>query len=115
MIIRDQINKVQYGKTPLKISFFEDEVWMTQIDIAKLFEVQRLTVKKHLRNAYKKEKLVESDVMIYAKDTKDSENVGTTKYYNLTAIKNIGHRINSGYVVKFEKWLEEENTTTAVA
>jgi len=111
MIFKDQIKKEQYGKKAekIKISFFEGEVWMTQIDIAKLFEVQRLTVKKHLRNAYKKEKLIETDVMAYAKDNTDSKEIGKTKYYNLAAIKNIGHRINSAYVVKLEKWLEEES------
>ena len=111
MIIKDQIKKEQYGKKAekIKISFFDGEVWMTQIDIAKLFEVQRLTVKKHLRNAYKKEKLIETDVMVYAKESKDAEEAGTTQYYNLAAIKNIGHRINSAYVVKLEKWLEEES------
>jgi len=109
MIIRDQITKEQYGKKAdkIKISFFNNEVWMTQIDIAKLFEVQRLTVKKHLRNAYKKAKLIETDIMSHAKETEQATEVGTTKYYNLTAIKNIGHRINSAYVVKLEKWLEE--------
>lgn len=111
MIIKDQLTKVIYSDTPnkksIQLTFFRNSIWMTQIDIAKLYDVQRLTIKKHLKNAYKTSKLIEKEVVDYVKETYDTEVIGKTKYYNLTAIKNIGHRINSSYVLKLEEWLKK--------
>lgn len=109
-IIKDQLKVVNYPSYPLEvpveITFYNGEVWLTQKDIAKLYGVQRLTIKKHLRNAYKKSKLIEPQVTAHAKETADSEQLGGTTYYNLEAILNIGHRINSALPIMFERWLE---------
>jgi hypothetical protein len=111
VIIKDQLERAIYMSPPLDqpvpVFFFKNKVWMTQIDIANLYGVQRLSIKKHLRNAYKKEKLVESEIIANSKNTETDEEFSGTKYYNLTAILNIGHRINSAYPLKLEAWIKE--------
>ncbi|MBI2356819.1 hypothetical protein HYV12_02085 [Candidatus Dojkabacteria bacterium] len=108
-IPKDQIIRKIYPR-PLDelkvyINFYQDRVWLSLKDIATLYNVQILTIKKHLRNAYKKGKLDEKRITAQMVD----KNIpGSSKtVYNLEAILNIGHRINSELPIKFEKWLSE--------
>ncbi|HVX93203.1 MAG TPA: hypothetical protein VHA74_03775 [Candidatus Dojkabacteria bacterium] len=109
-IIKKKLSKSVYVRpleeTRVNIYFSGNEVWLTQREIALLWGVQLLTVRKHLRNAYKKGKL--SEEKITAKLQTEVNGVETFKtVYNLDAIKNIGDRINSALVLKFDEWLEK--------
>ncbi len=110
IIIKKKLSKSVYVR-PLEdakanIYFDGDEVWLTLREIAQLYGVQLLTVKKHLRNAYKKQKLIEKHVTATLQTTVND--IETTKtVYNMTAITNVGDRINSALVLKFNEWLDK--------
>lgn len=93
-------------ETRVNVYFIEDEMWMTQRDIAQLWGVQLLTVRKHLRNAFKKQKLIEKHVTARLQTTVDEVDTFKT-IYNSQAVINVGDRINSALVLKFNEWLEK--------
>lgn len=82
----------------------EDEnVWLTQKLIAKLFDVAIPTINEHLKNILKVKELDEDSVirnfLITAEDGKNYH----TKHYNLEAIITLGYRINSEKATNFRR------------
>lgn len=94
----------QAGKDGIEVRVQDENVWLTQKLIAKLFEVNLPNINEHLRNIFLAEELNENSVIrkfrITAKDGKSYN----TKHYNLEAIISLGYRINSGRAVDFRRW-----------
>lgn len=109
-ITQDKLMKLRYPRSldgrVVELFFHGDHIWLSQKQIANLFGVQILTVRKHLRNAYKKERLIEEKVSFKMKKSKDDTG-DPKRVYSLEAINNVGHRINSSYVIKLNEWLEQ--------
>lgn len=107
-LLTNQLNKKEYSRPvddkKVDMYFYKRQLWLSEKQISHLYNVQVLTVRKHLRNAYKKGKLEESKITAIVRESINSENF--KRVYNLEAIKNIGHRINSQLVLKLEEWLE---------
>ncbi len=84
--------------------------WLTQEQIARLFERDRTVISKHLKNIFKNQELDESMVSAFFAHTTQhgailektqSRNV---KYYNLDVILSIGYRVNSKRGTQFRIW-----------
>lgn len=115
-ITQDKLKKLRYPRSldgrVVDVFFHGDHIWLSQKQISNLFGVQILTVRKHLRNAYKKGKLIEEKVSFKMK--RSADDTGDPKrVYSLEAIENVGHRINSSYVIKFNEWLEQRKASSA--
>lgn len=114
-ITQDKLKKLRYPRTfdgkVVDLYFHGDHIWLSQKQIANLFGVQILTVRKHLRNAYKKERLIEEKISFKMKKSKDDTG-DPKRVYSLEAINNIGHRINSSYVIKFNEWLDQRRESS---
>jgi hypothetical protein len=85
--------------------FIQDEtVWLTQKQIAELFDVKIPTVNEHLQNIFTAKELHEESVIrnfrITAADGKNYD----TKHYNLDAIVSVGYRVNSVRATQFRIW-----------
>lgn len=110
IIKRNKLSKSVYvrplDQVRVNIFFQGDDLWLTQREIALLYGVQLLTVKKHLRNAFKKQKLIEKHVTAQLQTTvEDTETFKTI--YNEKAVINVGDRINSALVLKFQEWVQK--------
>lgn len=94
----------QAGEDGIEVRVEEENVWLTQKLIARLFDVEINTVNYHLKEIFKSEELQESSVIrkfrITANDGKNYE----TNHYNLQAIIAVGFKVNSGRAVEFRKW-----------
>ena len=94
----------QAGSDGIEVMVEDENVWLTQNIIAKLFDVPIATVTEHLKNIFKTEELQESSVirkfLITASDGKNYN----TKHYSLGAIIATGYRINSARATDFRKW-----------
>lgn len=85
----------------------EDTVWLTQAQMAVLFETTSQNVTIHIGNIYKAEEL---DKMATCKKSLQVQIEGnrkikrTSKFYNLDVIISVGYRVKSKRGIAFRKW-----------
>lgn len=84
---------------------FKDETfWMTQKDMAKLFDVNVPAISKHLKNIFESGELVISEVISKMETTAEDGKIYQTNFYNLDAIIAVGYRVNSKKATQFRIW-----------
>ena len=92
------------GTIKLDVNFENETVWLTQEQIAELFNKDRSAITKHIKNAFKDGELDEKcnvQKMHIANSDKP------TKIYNLDVIISVGYRVKSFEGVRFRKWATE--------
>ena len=88
----------------------KETFWLTQEQIAQLFERNRTVITKHLKNIFKEGELDEKVVCaFFAHTTQHGAIKGKTqdnnvKHYNLDAILSVGYRVNSKRGTQFRIW-----------
>ncbi|WP_234363350.1 RhuM family protein [Francisella tularensis] len=98
------------GNIELKTTVENETVWLTQKQIAELFDVQRPAITKHLSNIFKSNELDENVVCSILEHTtkhgaiQDKKQSQKTKIYNLDAIISVGYRVNSKKATQFRIW-----------
>jgi len=92
------------GELELNVSVEQDTIWLTQKQIAELFEVTKQNISLHINKIFKDNELIQNsvvkDYLITAKDGKKYK----TKHYNLDMIISIGYKVNSVTATKFRQW-----------
>ncbi|WP_257846763.1 virulence RhuM family protein [Veillonella faecalis] len=84
---------------------FKDETfWMTQKEMAKLFDVNVPAISKHLKNIFESGELVISAVISKMETTAEDGKIYQTNFYNLDAIIAVGYRVNSKKATQFRIW-----------
>lgn len=71
------------GKTIIDVRFDEDTLWLTQMQMADLFGVQKAAISKHLKNIFESEELIENAVVSILETTAADGTRYKTNYYNL--------------------------------
>jgi len=92
------------GNTQLQVQLQNETVWLTQAQMAELFDVSRPNVTMHLRNVFKEGELEEISVgkesLLTATDGKSYR----VKQYNLDVIISVGYRVKSLRGTHFRQW-----------
>ena len=92
------------GNIELRANADKDTVWATQEQIARLFDIERSVVTKHIHNILKNKELdVDSVCAKFAHTAKDGKNY-LTNCYNLDVTLAVGYRTNSSSAIKFRQW-----------
>ena len=85
----------------------EDEnIWLTQEQISKLFNKAKSTINEHIKNIYSEHELLESNTM--RKFGNSEFSTKPNNYYNLDMIIAIGFRVKSKEGTKFRIWANEK-------
>ncbi|ALC16748.1 cytochrome c biogenesis protein CycH [Desulfuromonas soudanensis] len=92
------------GKTRLEVQLDHETVWLTQDQMAKLFERERSVVTKHLRNVFREGELDEMAVCAKHAHTAGDGKTYQTQYYNLDVIISVGYRVKSKRGTQFRQW-----------
>ena len=104
------IFKIDNAKVNIDVLFQNETLWLTQKQLAELFETTPQNITLHLKNIYSENELNESttckDFLQVQKEGK-REVQRNRKYYNLKAITAIGYRVNSHRATEFRKWATE--------
>jgi len=98
------------GKTEIQVVVQSDTVWLSQKQIADLFEKDADTVGLHLRNIYKTGELLEkatTEKYSVVQKEGDRNVTRSLKLYNLDAIISVGYRVNSQRGVQFRIWANQ--------
>lgn len=88
-------------KVHLEVTLKDESIWLTQAQLAFLFETERSVVTKHLQNIFHSGELIEkSNVQKMHIASSDKP----IKLYSLDAIISVGYRVNSKRATLFRIW-----------
>jgi hypothetical protein len=92
------------GGTRVQCRFENETVWLTQAQMADLFQRERSVITKHIRNVFEEGELVEEAVCAnYARTAADGKTYQTAAY-NLDVIISVGYRVKSLRGTQFRIW-----------
>jgi len=94
----------QNSQDTIEVRVQDENVWLTQDGIARLFDVERSVVTKHLKNVFEDNELQEDSVCAKFAHTAADGKTYNTKFYNLDAIISVGYRVNSVRATQFRQW-----------
>lgn len=98
------IYNTEDGKSNVALLVVENEAWLTQNQLAELFDTSVQNISEHIKNILKDKELDENsvikDYLITAQDGKNYQ----VKHYSLEMILAIGFRVRSPRAVQFRKW-----------
>ncbi|OGJ52194.1 cytochrome C biogenesis protein CycH [Candidatus Peregrinibacteria bacterium RIFOXYB2_FULL_32_7] len=98
------IYEAKDGNLKVNVKFKDETVWLTQKQIAELFNIDRTVITKHVNNIFKTLELNENLVCAIFAHTASDGKVYQTKYYNLDLILSVGYRVNSKEGTQFRIW-----------
>ena len=87
----------------VKITPDEETVWLTQDQMAELFDKDRSVIGRHISNIFKEGEL-EEDTSVQILHGSNLENHRPPQYYNLDVIISVGYRVKSKRGIQFRRW-----------
>jgi hypothetical protein len=101
------IYQTEDGQTQIDVRLENETVWLTQAQMAELFQTDRTSIVRHINNIYKVEELDRESTCakIAQVQIEGKRNVKRNiPYFNLDMIISVGYRVNSKRGVKFRQW-----------
>ncbi len=99
--------QTQGGKTKIEVRIANESVWLTADQMAELFQRNKSTISRHIKNIYESGELEQNRTVAFFAtvqnegDRKVERNIA---YYNLDMIISVGYRVNSHRGVQFRQW-----------
>jgi hypothetical protein len=101
------IYKTENGETVIDVKLVNDTVWLTQSQLAELFNTDRTSLVKHIKNIYKTGELNESSTCAKIAQVQN-EGLRVIKrdiiHYNLDLTISVGYKVNSIRGTQFRIW-----------
>lgn len=98
------IYQTEDGKTKIETRLEDETVWLTQAQLAELFQKSRVTITEHIGNIFKEGELHEDSVCRNFRHTAADGKEYNTTFYNLDVIISVGYRVKSHQGTKFRQW-----------
>lgn len=95
------IYRTDDGKSAIELHLDNGTVWLTQMELAELFQTSKQNISKHIKAIFKDGELEESSVVNYQLTTAGDGKNYKTASYNLDMILAIGYRVRSPRGVQF--------------
>jgi len=80
----------------------DENIWLTQEQMAQLFGKAKSTINEHIKNIFKDGELIESEVIQKFGNSEFQKKA--PNYYNLDTIISVGYRVKSIQGVRFRQW-----------
>lgn len=94
--------KTADNKVSINVQIEDETVWLTQDQMAELFDKSKKTISEHIRNIYLEGELTELATM--RKSGNSGFSTKPTNYYNLDVIISVGYRVKSLRGTQFRQW-----------
>jgi len=101
------IYRTEDGTDELQLRLVDGSVWLTQAEIATLFDTTKQNVSLHLRTIFADDELSEGAVVKQSLTTAADGKRYKTNLYNLKAILAVGYRVRSPRGSQFRRWATE--------
>lgn len=99
------IYQTQDGKTSIDVKLEQDTVWLTQAQMAELFQKDRTVIGRHINNVYKEGELLRNTTCAkFAHVGTDADQTYETMIYNLDVVISVGYRVKSQRGTQFRIW-----------
>ena len=92
------------GQTKIDLKLEDGTVWLSQLQIADLFNATKQNISLHLKNIIEDGELAEDSVVKESLTTAADGKNYRTKLYNLDAILAIGYRVRSSRGIEFRRY-----------
>jgi hypothetical protein len=92
------------GVSKIEVTLANNTVWLTADKMADLFQRNKSTISRHIKNVFDSGELLSDSVVAYFATTASDEKTYQVAYYNLDMIISIGYRVNSYRGVQFRMW-----------
>jgi hypothetical protein len=92
------------GRNQIKLQAKDQTVWLTQLEMATLFDATKQNISLHLKNIFEDRELDEASVVKESLTTAADGKRYRTQIYNLDAILAVGYRVRSPRGVQFRRW-----------
>lgn len=99
------------GKIKLDVRFVDETVWLTQQQLAELFQTSRTNVVEHIQHIYEEGEL---DVAATCREFRQVRTEGTREvarnmaFYNLDMTLSVGYRVKSAVATRFRIWATQQ-------
>jgi len=90
------------GKMHIQVHLQDETVWLTQDQMAELFDKSKSTISEHISNIYEEKELDKSTTI--RKFGISELSTKPTNYYNLDVIISVGYRVSSPRGTRFRIW-----------
>jgi len=98
------IFKTEDEKISVDVRFDKETVWLTLDQMASLFERDKSTVSRHIKNVFDEGELARNSVVANFATTASDGKTYQVDYYNLDVIISVGYRVKSLRGTQFRKW-----------
>jgi len=102
------IYNTEDGQTKIEVKVKDETVWLSQKQIAELFDKDRKTITEHIQNVFKEGELVKSSVCRKFQHTAEDGKIYSVGFYNLDVIISVGYRVNSLRGTQFRIWATQK-------
>lgn len=95
------------GQTRVDVRMENETVWLTQAQMAELFNTDRTSIVRHINNIYRTEELERDSTCAKIAQVQVEGNRTVTRqipYFNLDMIISVGYRVNSKRGIQFRRW-----------
>ena len=95
------------GGTKIDVRFEDETVWLTQQQMAELFQSSRSNIVEHIQHIYEEGELDEAATCRKFRQVRNEGNRQVSRelpYYNLDMILSLGYRIKSIVATRFRQW-----------
>ena len=98
------IYQTTYGQSSIEVKMQNDTVWLTLDLMADLFQRDKSTVSRHIKNVFKEGELDRDAVVANFATTASDGKTYQVDYYNLDVIISVGYRVKSQRGTQFRIW-----------
>ncbi|MBS1747110.1 MAG: virulence protein RhuM/Fic/DOC family protein [Bacteroidetes bacterium] len=103
------MNEIVIYKTPdkqteVEVRFEGETVWLTQMQMAALFNQTKQNISLHINNCFKERELKAASVVKESLTTAKDGKKYKTRFYNLDVIISVGYRVKSIRGTQFRQW-----------
>ena len=95
------------GLTNIEVKMQDETVWLTQQQMADLFQTSRTNIVEHIKHIYEERELDENSTCRKFRQVRKEGNREVSRelpYYNLDMIISLGYRVKSKIATNFRRW-----------
>lgn len=96
--------QTQGGESKIEVRLANESVWLTADQMAELFQRNKSTISRHIKNILEVGELQRDSVVAENATTASDGKTYSVAFYNLDMIISVGYRVNSYRGVQFRQW-----------
>ena len=98
------------GKAKIDVRFENETVWLTQAQLAELYQSSKANISEHIKHIFEEDELEEAATVRKFRTVQNEGQRQVTRlvtHYNLDMIISLGYRVKSKIATQFRRWATE--------